>query len=71
MSIEILKSYIEDTKLSQSKVASQLGVSPAVVSQYLMGNYKGDLGKLDKAVTELIARSKDKAKEVKPNLWQP
>lgn len=65
MSIEILKSYIEDTKLSQSKVASQLGVSPAVVSQYLMGNYKGDLGKLDKAVTELIARSKDKAKEVK------
>lgn len=65
MSIESLKSYLEDTKLSQSKVASQLGVSPAVISQYLAGSYKGDTDKLDKAVAELIARRADKAKEVK------
>lgn len=65
MSVTLLQQYMKDVGLSQSKVASQLGVSPAVISQYLKGTYTGNTNALDQAVVQLIHRQADKAKEVK------
>lgn len=65
MSIALLEQYMQEHGLSQAQVASQLGKSPAVVSQYLKGVYKGDVGSIDKAVEQLVSRSIDKAKDVK------
>lgn len=65
MSITLLQQYMQEQDLSQSQVASQLGKSPAVVSQYLKGVYKGDVESIDKAVEQLVNRSIDKAKDVK------
>lgn len=65
MSIELLKQYQQDNGLSQAKIATLLGVSPAVISQYLKGEYKGDVASIDKKVHEMLVRAKDKAKDVK------
>lgn len=60
---EILKKYIEETGLSQSKVATQLGVSPAVISQYLQGKYSGDVEKIDQLVLQLVEHAKESVKQ--------
>lgn len=65
MNIDMLKDYIEKTKFSQSKIATMLGVSPAVVSQYLKGEYKGDVEAVDKKVAQMLERQAEKAKDVK------
>lgn len=59
MSIELLQAYQAQTGLSQAKVANQLGVSSATISQYLNGAYKGDVATLDKKVKELVERVAD------------
>lgn len=64
MSNQLLREHIENTGLSQAKAGAQLGYSPAVVSQYLKGTYKGDVSALDKAVTELVERQRSKQKDV-------
>lgn len=51
--------------LSQVQVASQIGKSPAVISQYLKGIYKGDTAAIDKAVEQLLERYDTKSREVK------
>lgn len=38
------------TKMSQSRVASRLGYSPAVISQLLRGRYKGNVDAIEDAV---------------------
>ncbi|BFN00322.1 ATPase [Moraxella sp. K02] len=65
MSMQALKQYIEQTGISQSKVATLLGVSTATVSQYLKGTYNGDVEGVDKKVVEMLDRQADKAKDVK------
>lgn len=65
MSMQALKQYIEQTGISQSKVATLLGVSTATVSQYLKGTYNGDVDGVDKKVAEMLDRQADKAKDVK------
>lgn len=65
MSMQALKQYIEQTGISQSKVATLLGVSTATVSQYLKGTYNGDVEGVDKKVAEMLDRQADKAKDVK------
>lgn len=67
MSIDLLKQYQQDNGLSQAKLATLLGVSPAVISQYLKGEYKGDVDNIDKKVGEMLGRAKDKAQDVKTN----
>lgn len=63
MSKEILKNYIEQQGLSQATVAVQLGVSPAVVSQYLKGIYAGDVEKVNKAVLQLVGHEQEAVKQ--------
>lgn len=65
MSVENLKQYIQQTGISQNKIAVMLGVSSAVVSQYLKGEYKGDVATVDKKVTQMLERQADKARDVK------
>lgn len=63
MSKEILEKYIEQNNLSQAKVATQLGVSPAVVSQYLKGTYGGDVAKIDDLVLQLVSHEQEASKQ--------
>lgn len=65
MSVEALKQYIEQTGISQSKIAPLVGVSTATISQYLKGEYKGDVVAVDKKVAEMLERQAEKAKDVK------
>lgn len=62
---ELLQKHIAAHGYTQSQVASKLGVSAAAVNQYLQGKYKGDTATLDRKVEQLLARSAEKAKEVK------
>lgn len=64
MSIEALKNYIDAMGISQSKVAPLVGVSTATISQYLKGEYKGDVAAVDKKVAEMLERQADKARDV-------
>lgn len=70
MSIQLLKEYMENTGLSQAKAGAQLGYSPAVVSTYLKGLYKGDVAAIDKAVVELADRYRSKQKDVAADFVQ-
>lgn len=63
--INQLKQYIEQTGISQSKIAPLVGVSTATISQYLKGEYKGDVVAVDKKVAEMLERQAEKAKDVK------
>lgn len=65
MSFETLKQYQQDNGLSQAKIATLLGVSPAVISQYLKDEYKGDVASIDKKVEQMLSRAKDKATDIK------
>lgn len=65
MSKEILQNHMKQLGLSQAKIATMLGVSPALISQYLKGIYTGDVASIDKKVREMLGRAKDKAKDVK------
>lgn len=65
MSVELLKQYQQDNGLSQARLATLLGVSPAVISQYLKGEYKGDVASIDKKVEQMLLRAKDKATDIK------
>lgn len=65
MSIELLKAYQKEHDLSQAKVASQLGVSPSVISQYLQGKYEGDTDTLEKKIKELAERVAESTTAIK------
>jgi len=45
--------------VSQSKVAADLGISPALLSQWLKGKYAGDNDKMEKAVAGYLARQNE------------
>lgn len=62
-----LKNHMTQTGMNQTQVAQALGVSNAVISQYLKGVYKGKVGDVDDAVRRLIGRHKDKVVEQKFN----
>ena len=62
---EELKAFAEAQGLTQGQLAAKLGVSTATVNQYLQGKYKGDTAALDAKAVQLMARSREKAKEVK------
>ncbi len=64
MSISLLQQYMQEHNLSQAKVATALGVSSATISQYLKGNYSGDVSAIDKKVEEMLARARDKKTDI-------
>lgn len=53
-----LQNYIEKNSVSQAEIARSLGYSPAVINQYLKGNYKGDKESLTRKIEQYISSSK-------------
>ncbi len=64
MSIALLKQFMQESGLSQNKVAIKLDVSGSTVSQYLAGKYGGDIQAIDKKVKELVERHTSRDKNV-------
>lgn len=62
-----LKALMERKGYQQKQVAQLLGVSIAVVSLYLKGEYNGNVAEMDRKVDELIERDKAKVVEAKYN----
>lgn len=62
-----LKALMERKGYQQKQVAQLLGVSIAVVSLYLKGDYTGNVAEIDRKVDELIERDKAKVVEAKYN----
>lgn len=62
-----LKVLMERKGYQQKQVAQLLGVSIAVVSLYLKGDYTGNVAEIDRKVDELIERDKAKVVEAKYN----
>lgn len=65
MSIALLQQYQQEHGLSQARLATILGVSSAVISQYLKDEYKGDVATLDKKVKELVEREAHNRSDIK------
>lgn len=64
MNMQNLQTYMQEHNISQAKVAQALGVSPAVISQYLKGTYNGDIAAIDKRINELLARVEDRKQAI-------
>lgn len=62
-----LKALMKRKGYQQKQVAQLLGVSIAVVSLYLKGDYTGNVAEIDRKVDELIERDKAKVVEAKYN----
>ena len=58
--------HITDKKISQNKVARELGYSGSVLSQYKKGSYQGDVKKLEKEMENWLSKQmrKNKMKKV-------
>lgn len=55
---EELKKLLEDTDMSQASIARSIGVSGAVISTWLKGEYKGDNKSLEEKLSNFIANSR-------------
>lgn len=62
-----LRTLMDSKGYQQKQVAQLLGVSIAVVSLYLKGDYTGNVAEIDRKVEELIERDKAKVVEAKYN----
>ncbi|MCP2041442.1 DNA transposition AAA+ family ATPase [Neisseria sp. HSC-16F19] len=60
-----LQDYISASGSTQSAVARAIGVTPAVVNQYLQGKYKGDVAAVDRAVGAFLQKQREKAADKK------
>ena len=60
-----LEEFIGQRGLTQSAVARGIGVSPAVVSQYLKGVYQGDVPSLERKLGVWLERERDKVNKGK------
>jgi len=58
---ERLTQYLGTARISQSRCASQIGVSPAKLSQWLAGKYPGDVADVDIRVHEYLSRETERA----------
>lgn len=60
-----LAEFMAQQEYSQRKIAKMIGVSPAVISLYLKGKYKGNLGDINNKVVHLINSITRREKRVK------
>lgn len=58
---EELKNHIDHGRLTLKTVAAQLGYSQTVVSQFLSGNYPGDIGKVEQQVSDYLQRERERS----------
>jgi len=57
---EELRSYFDRTGATQTEVAKRIGLSSALVSQYLKNVYKGDINRLERTLQEFLRREKER-----------
>lgn len=57
---EQLQNHMQNTGISATKIAKDIGYSPAVLSQWLRGIYKGNIADIDNAVKSYISLQKEK-----------
>lgn len=62
------KTFLEVNDLKQAHVARSLGLSPAVISQWLKGEYKGDNETLEKKISQFMANFNIKRVEVQEEI---
>jgi DNA transposition AAA+ family ATPase len=55
-----IKDLLSSGKTNQSQLAKNVGYSSAVISQYLQGNYNGDVPKLEKVFEQYLQRQNEK-----------
>ncbi|MBR0573710.1 MULTISPECIES: AAA family ATPase [Pasteurellaceae] len=51
-----IRQHIEDTNISQSKLAKEIGVTSGLMSSYLNGNYKGNIENVENKINEYFER---------------
>lgn len=57
-----LNDYISGKGYSQKKIAGQIGISSATLSQYLRGEYSGNVDNIESAVRNFLSREEEKAR---------
>lgn len=57
---EQLKKFMGERGISANRVSLSLGLSSAVLSQYLKGVYQGDNSRVDEAVQDLLERERER-----------
>jgi DNA transposition AAA+ family ATPase len=63
-----LREAMEERKLSQSAVSRALGISTAVLSQWLSGTYPGNVTKINKAVKGFLERLQERLRVPKKTI---
>lgn len=61
-----LKSLLESSGVNQSTLAKSIGMSPAVISHYLKGTYKGDVAGLETRIREFLSLQHDRKTALEP-----
>lgn len=57
---QTLENYLETNNISQNQFAKKIGLSGALISQYLSGKYAGDIDTLEARIRAFLNRSKEK-----------
>lgn len=52
--VENLKDFIDKNGLTQAQIARSIGMSPGTISQYMKRIYKGDVGSLEKKLSDFV-----------------
>ncbi|MBS9777603.1 MAG: AAA family ATPase [Gammaproteobacteria bacterium] len=61
--INKIKSHMDETGLSQAKLAGKIGISDGALSSYLGGNYKGSIDNVEKKITDYFDRVEAKERD--------
>lgn len=62
--IQQIKQLIDDSEITQSQIAKEIGFSGGAVSAFLKGTYKGDNDKLTHALSDWLSNRERKVREV-------
>jgi DNA transposition AAA+ family ATPase len=60
LTIQSLRAYMEEKRASQLAVARGCGLSPTVISQFLRGEYKGDLNAVIRAIQNFLIMEEER-----------
>lgn len=68
---EDLLHFMEKSGKSQSQIAREIGFSAAVLSQYLKGIYKGDVGKVENQIKNYLTLAKERLNKISTRVYNP
>lgn len=65
---EFTKQYLEENKISKAELSTQLGLSRALVSRYLGGNYESNPESIENALKKYFEGVKDESEKISENV---